>query len=142
MLTIPGRHIGERQRPCDTYRRINQADSAFRRRDIRPAVQVKQLAVIGEGLEAVGETLWDEQCAQVFTGKDLTVPAEESCGFAPKVYRHVEHLSSQAADELVFGSRWILKVHAARGATTAGQRVIHLSHWQVEPDVGEFLRTE
>lgn len=87
------------------------------------------------------EALRDEKTLAVIGRQNLGVPTQEGGRAATKVYRDVEDLAAQAADELVFDVRRELEMKATYDTTANGERVVDLRHRPGESCGGQLLRT-
>lgn len=65
-------------------------------------MQVKQLDVIYQGLEAMRKPLGNQQAAVVIGSKDFSVPLKKCWRVLPQIHRDVKHLSSQTTHKFVF----------------------------------------
>ena len=105
-------------------------------------MEIKHFAVVAQGLEAMREAFRDDQCSVVVGAEDFAVPAQEGRRVAAQVDGDVEHFAAQAADELGFGMRRPLEVHAAHRAPAGGEGVVDLGDMAAGQDFGEFLKAE
>jgi len=87
---------------------------------------VDEFDVVGECLEAVGETLRDEQRAVVAGGKHFAMPTQEGRRTGADVYRHVEDLAAQATHQFHFGVWRALEMQAAHRALAGRKGVVDL----------------
>lgn len=128
MGLIAGGALGDRQRPIDVEPRIDCVEGTFGGRTIGGGVKIKQFAVSGKRLEAVGETLGDNQRPVILRAQTLGVPAQEGRRTAAQIDGDVEDLTLEATDELRLGVGRRLKVQSPDRAWLGGQGVVDLGN--------------
>jgi len=92
------------------------------------AVDVDQLTVVTEGLEAVRETWRYDKGLRIISVEDLRVPVHE-CRRAPSdVNNDIKDAAAGTGDDLRLTIRCRLKVKAAHSSTSASCRVVDLEY--------------
>lgn len=142
MGAIPVRKVRYGERPGDRKPRLGDVESPLRPRLKRRGVQVKHLAVLREGLEAMGKPLRDQEASPVPDTENFRVPLQKGRGASPDIDGHVEHLPAKATDDLAFGVRRMLEMQAADSASVTGPGVVDLGDGSSEPDLLKRLRAE
>ena len=82
-------------------------------------MEVEQLAIRFEYLEAMGAALGNEQCVHRLGAQFHRAVAQESGRVAPQIDRDVEHPAPEAADPFGFGKRRCLEMQPAQGSGPA-----------------------
>ena len=85
--------VSDRQRPGYTEARIEGIERAFCVRMICSRVQIEELAVVRERLEAVGEAFGDHQGSMIRSTQMFGVPAQETRRVSPDIDRDIEDLA-------------------------------------------------
>jgi hypothetical protein len=142
MGTIFLRKFRDGEGPGDPDLRVDYMKGPFRQWPKRRGVQIEHLAVLREGLEAVGKPLRDQEAPVVMSAEYLSVPFQEGRGTLPDVDGHIEHLPEKATDDLAFGVRRMLEMQAADSAPVKGPGVVDLGDGATEPDLLKRLRAE
>jgi hypothetical protein len=74
----------------------------------------------------MGEAFWNEEGSVIGGTQDFGVPEQKGCRTLAQIHCDIEHLSTQAADELGLLIGRALKVHTAYRAAPGGEGVINL----------------
>ena len=105
-------------------------------------VQVEQLAVICQGLEAMGKALGNNEAGVVRFGQDDPLPRQEGRRVLAQIHGDVVDLPPKTSHHLDLRMRWMLEVEPPDGPLAPGVRVIDLAHRVGESGFLENLRTE
>lgn len=134
-------HLADRQRPADGEARVAGVQAAFRFWTVGCGVQINQLAIIGQRLEAVGKTFRNQQAPVIFRRKHRAEPVQERRRAAPQVQCHIKNFPAQTADNFDFRMGGTLKMHPPHRAGTPGQGMVDLDDWLVQPQRGKLPGT-
>jgi hypothetical protein len=105
-------------------------------------VQVEHLAIICQGLEAMGKSLGDDEAGSVCFGQDYSLPSHKGRRILAQIYRDIVDLAPQASHHLDLRMGWMLKVESPDGSLTPGVRVIDLAHRVPKSGFLEHLRAK
>ncbi len=72
---------------------IQRMQPSLRRGRVGLIVEINQLAVIAEGLEAMRKTAGDQHRPEVFRTEDFPMPPKIRRGARTHIHRHVEYLA-------------------------------------------------
>lgn len=103
-------------------------NAILRLRCVKLRVKVEQLAVTLQRLEAMGATFRDDQHARVLRGQLLGVPLQEGWRSGAQVGCDVPDAALDAANELHFRMRRMLKMHSAHRAGAGCARPVDLGN--------------
>ena len=93
---------------------------------------VKDLAIVLQALETMGEAGGDIKLAVVLCGELESLPLAEGGGITAHIQDHVENFSGRASDELDFGLGRRLEMHATDRATQFCQGEVALRPARVQ----------
>jgi len=130
ITAITVRQPGYRLRPCNRQPWIIVAQAGFASRCPWGGMHVKQMNFVGQCLESVGETLWNEDGAVVVLGQFYRMPLQEGWRALTQIYGYVERATVQAADKFGLSRGWYLIMQSPNGATAAGFGEVDLGEVQ------------
>ena len=95
-------------------------------------VQVDQLAVIGQSLEAMGKTLGNDEAGVVRLGQDNPLPGQEGRRVLAQIHSYVVDLAPKTSHHLDLRMRWMLEVESPNGPLAPGVRVVDRGRLRLE----------
>lgn len=136
------RYICNIQRPFYIYQWIIIVNGSFMVGAVKGGVQIKQLAVFFQGLEAMGKAIGDEHAFSVLRRKFFPMPLQKCGGVLPDIDDHIKDRSGQAGDDLDFRFGGALKVHAPEGPFLSGKGMVDLQDLFAIEQILQFIVAE
>ena len=106
------------------------------------AVEIQQLTIVRQRLEAVREAFRYQHTPIVIRGKLHRMPAQKGQRRSAQIDRNVEHFPPQTGDDFILGMRRILEMQPAQCPSLFRQGVIDLHDRKLNLFHRKFRRTE